>query len=152
MTILGIDDGDRRIGLAASDSTGLIAGALPTLERRARGQDVTEAIRRACHEHGVERIVVGMPINMDGSQGPRAKLSQEFALALADALGIAVVMWDERLTSVQADRAMLQGNLSRAKRKQRRDRLSAQILLQSYLDAQKRFSSAGEPIVRSVRP
>ena len=93
-----------------------------------------------------------MPINMDGSQGPRAKLSQEFALALADALGIAVVMWDERLTSVQADRAMLQGNLSRAKRKQRRDRLSAQILLQSYLDAQKRFSSAGEPIVRSVRP
>ena len=138
MVILGIDYGDRRLGLALSDATALIAGGLPTLERRGPAEDVTEAIRRVCREHGVERIVVGLPVNKDGSHGPRARLSLEFADRLRDALGIEVATWDERLTSVQADRAMLAADLSRRKRKQRRDRVAAQLLLQSYLDARRR--------------
>ena len=135
MTVLGIDYGDRRIGLAISDSTGLIASGLATLERRGPSVDVTDEIRRVCDEHGVERIVVGLPINMDGSRGPRAELSLVFAEGLRRALGIDVATWDERLTTRQAERAMLQADLSRKKRKKRRDRVAAQLLLQSYLDA-----------------
>jgi len=138
MRVLGIDHGDRRIGLAISDPGGLIASGLPTLEVKGGTEQVVEALRRVCQEQAVERIVVGLPINMDGSQGPRAQISLEFAQQLRDALGLEVETWDERLTSVQADRAMLQGDLSRKKRKQRVDRLAAQLLLQSYLDAKGR--------------
>jgi putative holliday junction resolvase len=138
MTILAIDYGDRRLGLAVSDSTALIAGGLPTLERSGPQQDVTEPLRRLCREHGVERIVVGVPVNMDGSQGPRAKMSLDFAAKLREALGIEAVPWDERLTTVQADRAMLSADLSRGKRRERRDRVAAVLLLQNYLDSQRR--------------
>lgn len=140
MTILAIDYGDRRLGLALSDPSGIIATGLPTLERAGPSEDVVEPLRRLCTEHGVERIVVGLPINMDGSHGPRARLSLAFAQKLRDELDIAVDTWDERLTSVQAERAMLAADLSRKKRKQRRDRIAAQLLLQSYLDAARRQS------------
>jgi putative Holliday junction resolvase len=138
VTILGIDYGDRRLGLARSDSTGLIAGGLPTLERSDPAAEVVEPLRRLCQEHGVERIVVGVPINMDGSRGPRAQVSLDFAAKLRVALGIEVMTWDERLTTVQAERAMLQADLSRAKRRERRDRVAAVLLLQNYLDALRR--------------
>jgi len=138
MRILGIDYGDRRIGLAISDSGEMIAAGLPTLSRTGPSADVTEALRRLCREQGVERIVVGVPVNMDGSQGPRARLSIEFAQRLGQALGIEAETWDERLTTVQAERLMLGADLSREKRKQRRDRIAAQLLLQSYLDARRR--------------
>ena len=138
MTVLGIDYGDRRIGLAISDSTGLIASGLATLERRGPSVDVTDEIRRVCDEHGVERIVVGLPINMDGSHGPRAQTTLEFVERLREAVDVEVETWDERLTSVQADRLMLAADLSRKKRKKRIDRLAAQIMLQSYLDARVR--------------
>lgn len=140
MTILAIDYGDRRLGLALSDPSGIIATGLPTLERSGPSEDVVEPLRRLCTEHGVEHIVVGLPINMDGSHGPRARLSLAFAQKLRDELDIAVDTWDERLTTVQAERAMLAADLSRKKRKQRRDRIAAQLLLQSYLDAARRQS------------
>lgn len=140
MTILAIDYGDRRLGLALSDPSGIIATGLPTLERAGPSEDVVEPLRRLCTEHGVEHIVVGLPINMDGSHGPRARLSLAFAQKLRDELDIAVDTWDERLTTVQAERAMLAADLSRKKRKQRRDRIAAQLLLQSYLDAARRQS------------
>ncbi len=140
MTILAIDYGDRRLGLALSDPSGIIATGLPTLERAGPSEDVVEPLRRLCAEHGVEHIVVGLPINMDGSHGPRARLSLAFAQKLRDELDIAVDTWDERLTTVQAERAMLAADLSRKKRKQRRDRIAAQLLLQSYLDAARRQS------------
>jgi putative Holliday junction resolvase len=135
MRILAIDYGDRRLGLAVSDPTGLIASGLPTIERSGPDEEVTEPLRRICQEHGVERIVVGLPVNMDGSHGPRAQVSQEFAQRLREALDIEVETWDERLTTAQAERAMLAADLSRKKRKKRRDQVAAQILLQSYLDA-----------------
>jgi len=138
VVVLGIDYGSRRVGLAISDPDAKIATGLPTLERATPAADIIEPLRRLCREHGVERIVVGVPINMNGSLGQRARLSLEFAERLREALGIDVGTWDERLTTRQADRAMLEADLSRKKRKRRRDRLAAQLLLQSYLDAKGR--------------
>jgi putative Holliday junction resolvase len=135
MRILAIDYGDRRLGLAISDPTGLIASGLPTIERSGPKEDVTDHLRRICQEQGVERIIVGLPINMDGSRGPRAEVSEQFAQALREELDMEVETWDERLTTAQAERAMLAADLSRKKRKKRRDQVAAQILLQSYLDA-----------------
>jgi len=144
MRILGIDYGDRRIGLALSDDGEKIATGLPTLERKGASVDLTEALSRVCREQGVARIVVGVPVNMDGSHGPRARLSVEFAQRLRESLGIEVETWDERLTTAQAERLMLAADLSREKRKQRRDRLAAQLLLQSYLDARARSRQSAE--------
>ena len=138
LRILSIDYGDRRIGLAMGDTEVAIATGLPTLERPSPAADVTEPLRRLCREQGVERIVVGVPVNMDGSMGQRARLSLDFAEQLRAELGIEVETWDERLTTRQADRAMLEGDLSRKKRKGRLDRLAAQLLLQNYMDAQRR--------------
>ena len=135
MRVLAIDYGDRRVGLAVADTAAPVATGLPTLERKGPSEDLTEPLRRLCQEQAVERIVVGVPINMDGSLGPRAQVSLDFAERLREALGIEVVTWDERLTTRQADRAMLAADLSRKKRKQRRDRLAAQLILQNYLDA-----------------
>lgn len=140
MRILGIDYGDRRLGMAIGDTEIAVATGLPTLERPSPAADVLEPLRRICREQGVQRIVVGVPINMDASLGERARLSQKFAERLQDALSIEVETWDERLTTRQADRAMLEGDLSRKKRKARVDRIAAQLLLQSYLDAKGRIS------------
>jgi putative Holliday junction resolvase len=133
--ILGIDYGDRRIGLAMGDTEVAIAMGLPTLERPGPAVDITEALRRVCREQGIQRIVVGLPVNMGGTHGERARLSLAFAQRLRDGLGIEVETCDERLTTRQADRAMLEGDLSRKKRQARVDRLAAQLLLQGYLDA-----------------
>ncbi|HPD14176.1 MAG TPA: Holliday junction resolvase RuvX [Planctomycetota bacterium] len=135
MRLLGIDYGDRRIGLAIGDTDVGIAMGLPTLERPSPATDVTEPLRRICREQGIQRIIVGLPVNMDSTHGERARLSLAFVQSLRNALGIEVEAYDERLTTQQADRAMLEGNLSRKKRQARVDRLAAQLLLQSYLDA-----------------
>lgn len=138
MRVLGIDYGDRRIGLAVGESELAIATGLATLERPSPTADLVEPLRRICREQGIQRIVVGLPVNMDGTHGERARLSLAFAQRLRDALGLEVVTCDERLTTRQADRAMLEGDLSRAKRRARVDRLAAQLLLQGYLDAMRR--------------
>ncbi|MFC1805701.1 Holliday junction resolvase RuvX [Planctomycetota bacterium] len=135
MRILGIDYGDRRVGLAVSDDGGLIASGLPTFQRKGNDRPLIDHVRRLVEQYEVERIVVGLPLNMDGSIGPRARLTIEFANRLRNALGLEVVTWDERLTSEQADRLMLAADLSRAKRKKQRDRVAAHLILQSYLDA-----------------
>jgi len=138
MRILGIDLGDRRTGLAISDEGEMLAGGLPTVETRGGATAVVGAVKRVCDEQGVGHIVVGLPINMDGSHGPRAQTTLEFVERLGEAVGVDIETWDERLTSVQADRLMLSADLSRKKRKKRVDRLAAQIMLQSYLDARAR--------------
>ena len=137
MRILGIDYGDKRVGLAVSDEGGLIASGLPTFQRKGNDRPLIDHVRRLCDEYGVERIVVGLPINMDGSIGPRARLTSEFVNRLRNALGLDVVTWDERLTSEQAERLMLAADLSRARRKKHRDRVAAHLILQSYLDAER---------------
>ena len=138
MRILGIDYGDRRTGFAISDEGEMLASGLPTLETGGGATAVAGAVKRVCEEQGVGHVVVGLPLNMDGSHGPRAQTTLEFVERLREALGVEVETWDERLTSVQADRLMLAADLSRKKRKKRVDRLAAQLLLQSYLDARGR--------------
>jgi len=135
MRLLGIDLGDRRTGLAVADSAMPIAAPLPTLERKSGKEDIVEPLRKVCEDQRIDRIVIGVPRNMDGSIGPQAQISLDLAKKLRTELGIEVVTSDERLTSQMADRAMLQGDLSRKKRKKRVDQIAAQLILQNYLDA-----------------
>ena len=133
MRILAIDHGSKRIGIAVSDELKMIAQPLeyilaePADKFMARFQ---ELIR----DKEVELILVGMPRNMDGSYGPAAQKVQEFVAVLKGLVGVPIKTWDERLTSAQANRLLIQGNVRRDKRKEKVDAMAAAILLQSYLD------------------
>ncbi|HEY3109210.1 MAG TPA: Holliday junction resolvase RuvX [Chloroflexota bacterium] len=130
--LLGLDLGERRIGVALGDPTGLLASALEVLPSRGRARDV-EAVREIAAREGAVAIVVGVPVNMDGSQGRQAEKSHRFGAAL-EAAGLPVVYWDERLTTVEAQRYLRDGGMSRQKRRETIDAAAAAILLQSYLD------------------
>ena len=133
MRILALDVGEKNIGLAISDELGLTAQGRPTL----RYQTKDEAICAICdiaEENRVTEIVVGMPINLNGSLGKKAKEVASFTEDLKKRINLPVKVWDERLTSVQAERVMLEADLSRKKRKKNIDRLAAQLILQGYLD------------------
>lgn len=132
MRILALDLGDRRVGVALSDPLGLTAQGLPTLERRSR-KALIEAVRTLVERHGVERIVVGLPMNMDGTMGPRAREALAFAEKLGEAVGVAVDTWDERLTTVAAERALTEGRVAKSKRRGLVDRIAAQLILEGYL-------------------
>jgi putative Holliday junction resolvase len=132
--ILGIDFGDRRIGVAVSDELGLTAQPSAALEVEKDGGHLEE-VARLCQEQRVERVVVGLPRNMDGSLGPRARLTMEFVKVLADRLQLPIETWDERLTTRQAERSLWDRGLTHKRRKARRDVVSAQLILQGYLDA-----------------
>ena len=135
--LLGIDYGLVRVGVAISDPLGMTAQPVTTLKASSTDQLITQ-IGGIVSERVIRKIVVGLPINMDGSEGPAAQGAREFADMLEARLDVEVVLWDERLSTVRAERAMLEGNLSRAKRARRRDVIAAQFILQSYLDAQGR--------------
>jgi putative Holliday junction resolvase len=130
---LGIDLGDRTIGIAVSDGLGITAQGLPTLERHG-GQRDLDALKRVCDEREIARVVVGLPRNMDGSEGPRALKSRAFAIKLREALGLPVFLWDERLSTAEAERLLISADVSRKKRAQVIDMLAAQIILQGWLD------------------
>ncbi len=132
--ILGFDFGDRRIGVALSDPLGFTAQPLTTLERASWKSDLGR-IRDLVREHEVSRIVVGMPLGMDGGRNERVRLTEEFMDRLRKTTDLPVDPWDERLTTVQAERTMLEGDVSRARRRRAIDRLAAVIILQTYLDA-----------------
>jgi putative Holliday junction resolvase len=132
--ILGFDFGERRIGVALSDPLGITAQPLATLERASWRRDLGR-IRDLVGTHGVVRIVVGMPLGMDGGRTGGVRLAEEFIDRLREATGLPVDAWDERLTTVQAERILLEGDVSRARRRKAIDRLAAVILLQAYLDA-----------------
>jgi len=133
LRVLGIDYGDRRIGLAASDSMGLVAGGLPTLSNRSE-QQVLEDLRRIAEEREVKAIVVGLPRNRNGTLGPQAKKVMHFAEGLKT-LGRPVHFVDERLTTARAKRVMKDAGLSRTKQRKKLDRMAAQFILQAWLDA-----------------
>ncbi len=132
--ILGIDPGTKRIGLAVSDGLGITAQGLPTLERTVVEEDLSHSAGIVA-ERGVTEIVLGRPLRLDGKKGDAAVASEEFAELLRERLGLPVHLWDERLTSAQAERAMVEADVSRRKRKKARDRIAAQLILQSFLDA-----------------
>jgi putative holliday junction resolvase len=129
-----VDWGARRVGLAVSDPTGLIARSLPTLEVRAE-EEAVSAILKTCHDEEVERIVVGLPLRLDGSKGDAAESAERFAHRLKTRSALPVELWDERMTSRLAERTGRElGERTRGK-KGRVDARAAALLLQSYLDA-----------------
>jgi putative Holliday junction resolvase len=140
MRILALDVGTKRIGLAISDELKLIAQPLEFVPAEPFDGFV-ERLKEILAGKPCELILVGLPRNMDGTYGPAAEKVREFVAQLKDAVPIQVRTWDERLTSAQANRVLLQGNVRRADRKQKVDAMAAAILLQSFLDA-------GEGIVK----
>lgn len=140
MRALGLDLGTKTIGLAVSDELGITAQGINTIERRGPRKDV-EALALRVAEYTVDRFVIGLPLNMDGSEGPRAEATRAFGTKLAEETKLPVIYWDERLTTVAAHRALLEGDVSRKKRKEVVDQLSAVLILQGWMDAQK--SAAG---------
>lgn len=134
MRILSIDYGQKRIGLAISDPLGYTAQSLPTLPRTNLNQ-VIKDLGDLCRERSVGEVVIGLPVNMDGSVGPKANEILELVPKLHEALKIPVKTWDERLTSREAGRLMIEEGLSRAKQRQQSDKLAAILILQNYLEA-----------------
>src|SRR5438132_9100297 len=134
MRILALDHGSKRIGVAISDELKMIAQPLEFIAAEPFAGFLAR-LKAIIHEKEVELILLGLPRNMDGSYGPAALKVQDFAAALRNAITIPVQTWDERLTSVQANRFLIEGGVRREKRKEKVDKMAAAILLQSYLDA-----------------
>jgi putative Holliday junction resolvase len=132
--ILALDLGKKRIGLALSDPLRITAQGLPNLVRTNVRADL-DALAALFREHGVGLVLLGNPINMRGTEGRQSGWVREFAEAIRSRLGMPVELWDERLTSVEAGRVLRQSGISIEKRAAAVDRLSAVILLQSYLDS-----------------
>jgi len=138
--VLALDLGRRRIGLAVSDPLGLTAQGLPTLQRRNRRADM-EMLRQVIEEHQVGIVVLGNPKHLSGREGKQSEGAAAFAEQLRRQAGREVVLWDERLTTAEAQRVLRESGVSLEKRKAAVDRLSAVILLQSYLDSQRMQST-----------
>lgn len=141
--ILGLDAGERRIGIAISDPEGRVAVPLRVLERRSDAAD-EQAIAETARAEGVELIVVGLPLSLDGTAGPQARIVQEFAGRLGRATGLPIAFCDERLTSVQAERAPAGTRRRAGRRRAPADDLAAAIILQSYLDRQRSATERGD--------
>ena len=133
MRILALDHGSKRIGVAVSDELQIIAQPLEYVAAEPFA-DFLKRLKEILHEKEVELVLVGLPRNMDGSYGPAALKVQAFVAALNGAITIPIKTCDERLTSVQANRVLIEGGVRRDKRKEKVDKMAAAILLQSYLD------------------
>ena len=134
MRILGLDLGTKRIGVAISDGLGIIAQGIETIQRKDETH-VFKCLRDIVDREGVREIVVGLPLNMNGTMGPKARDAEAFAEKIRAELKIPAKLWDERLTSLAAERLMIQADVSRSKRKQKADKIAAQLILQGYLDS-----------------
>jgi putative Holliday junction resolvase len=136
MRAAGLDLGTKTIGVAVSDELGLTAQGLKTIERRSLKKDLAELVRLV-EEYSVDRFVLGLPLNMDGSEGPRAEATRKFGAALEAETKLPIIYQDERLTTVSAERALLEADVSRKKRKEVIDQVAASFILQAWLDAQR---------------
>lgn len=134
MRILGLDIGDKTIGIALSDPLLITAQGITTIKRTNIGNDILE-LKKICDEYKVEEFLVGFPKNMNGTIGPQCEKVMEFCKVLEKKIGFKITLWDERLTTVAAERAMLEADLSRKKRKKIIDKMAATYILQGYLDS-----------------
>lgn len=134
MRILGLDLGERRVGVAVSDPGGTIAHPLCRFEPAGR-RDLVETVARIVREQGADRVVVGYPLHADGTRGQQARRTDAVVQALRDALAVPVTVWDERFSTQEAEAALRQGGLGPDRRKARRDMVAAALILQAYLDA-----------------
>lgn len=137
MRIIGLDLGTKTIGLAVSDELGLTAQGRPTIQRRGVRKDV-EFLWKLARELEAERFVLGLPLNLDGTEGPRAEATRAFGTALASSTALPVDYQDERLTTAEATRTLLEADVSRRRRREVVDQLAAALILQGWLDAHPR--------------
>ena len=133
LRILGLDVGNKTIGVALSDPLGITAQGITTIRRKGEDRDIEE-LKSLCDEYKVEIIVCGLPKNMNGTLGPQSEKVLKFCHSIEQVINLPIKMWDERLTTVAANRAMLEADLSRAKRKKIVDKMAATYILQGYLD------------------
>jgi putative Holliday junction resolvase len=142
---LGLDFGAKRIGIAVSDELGLTAQPVMTLETRRNPRDDLRSIARLARRYAVVGIVVGLPLHMSGEPSPRAAKTQAFASELGELTGLRIHLWDERLTTREAHQILYEAGHARQQHKRVVDQVAATLILQSFLDHQKR---AGEGIER----
>ncbi len=133
MRIMGLDIGTKRIGVAVSDETGTLAQGKGVVQRTT-DKEAIDQIKESITENKVGEVVIGLPLNMDGSKGERAEDSEGFARILRGETGLPVKLWDERLSTKEVEAVLISADVSRSKRKKVTDKLAAQIILQSYLD------------------
>lgn len=138
--ILALDYGTKRIGVALSDELGWTAQPLETFERKTLDRDVAHIVALV-GSHNVERVVLGLPLQLDGREGPAVQAMREFTVKLEAGLSVPVVRWDERMTTKAAEQLLIAADVSRKKRKGIVDRIAAAILLRSYLEAQDQVSA-----------
>jgi putative Holliday junction resolvase len=131
--LLGLDLGTKTIGLALSDVSRTIASPMEVLARGKFAKDA-ETLGRICREQGVGGLVIGLPVNMDGSEGPRAQSARAFAANIKAKLGLPVMLWDERLSTVAVERTLLEADASRKRRDEVIDKMAAAYILQGALD------------------
>ncbi|NLJ83792.1 MAG: Holliday junction resolvase RuvX [Halanaerobiaceae bacterium] len=134
MRCMGLDYGDKTIGIAISDALGWTAQPKAVIRRKNLTDDFA-ILKEYIDKYDVQEVVVGLPINMDGSEGIRVRRTEEFVNFLRKRLDIPVKVWDERLTTRQAENILLEADLSRSRRKEVIDQIAASIILQNYLDA-----------------
>lgn len=140
MRAMGLDVGTKTVGVAVADELGITAQPITVIRRSNLKTDLAELIRLA-QDREVDRFVVGLPLNMDGSEGPRAQATRKFGDALAKASNLTIIYQDERLTTVAAERSLLEADVSRSKRREVIDQVAASLILQGWLDAQPRSQS-----------
>ncbi|MGD9649936.1 MAG: Holliday junction resolvase RuvX [Dongiaceae bacterium] len=133
--LLGLDIGTKTIGIAVSDSRGKLASPVTTIHRQKLAKDI-EALEKLIAEYKAEGLVLGLPLNMDGSEGPRCQSVRQFAKNIEPRIALPMVFWDERLSTSAVEREMIAADVSRAKRDKAIDKLAAAYILQGYLDAQ----------------
>lgn len=133
MRYLGVDYGTKRIGLALAESGGGVVSPLKMIDARGPAAENARAILKVADEYAADAVVIGLPLNMDGTEGPQAKLSRSLAAAIQEQSSLPVHLYDERLTSHAADRKLQDRELTRKQKKARHDSVAAQILLESFL-------------------
>jgi putative Holliday junction resolvase len=134
MRSLGLDVGERRTGVAISDAQGLVAFPLSVIDHRNEEAAIADVVRLA-QQHQVELIVVGLPYSLDGGLGRQAEKVKAFSERLGQRIGVDVQLWDERLSTVAAERSMIEAGTKRGKRKLQRDAVAAAFILQGFLDS-----------------
>lgn len=136
--LMALDVGTKTIGIAISDTTRMVASGLETLARTKFGA-AADQLRNRAQTHAIVGIVIGLPINLDGSGGPRAQATKAFAANLAPRLGLPILLWDERLSTIAAERSLLEADASRKRRKEVIDKVAAVIILQGVLERMRRL-------------
>lgn len=136
MRVMGLDLGTKTIGVAISDEAGLTAQPIETIKRTSLNKDL-DAIAVFISEYSVEEVVVGLPINMDGTMGERAQATLRFVEKLKQRIGAPVITWDERFSTAAVQRVLIESDMSRNRRKEVVDKLAASYILQGYLDSRK---------------